>query len=255
MKKMLSLTYLSITICFTQATCKSYKKIKTCRAERNTSIATPQIAPFYKATYPFTVPKLPYAFDALEPYIDKKTMEVHHNKHHQGYVNNLNNALKGHKDLHNKTLFELLSNLNKLPHEARAAIRNHGGGHFNHSLFWTVMTPNAQQRPSGKLAEKINETFGSFETMQDEFNKKAKTVFGSGWAWLVTDKKGNLSVLATHNQDSPLEENLIPILGLDVWEHAYYLKYQNKRGDYISAWWHIINWPTVQRYYSKAIKA
>lgn len=247
MNKLLSLFCLLTSLCLAESPCTQCpQQMKTKQLN-----STETIAPIYQATYPFTLPKLPYAFDALEPYIDKETMQIHHNKHHQAYVNNLNTAVKPHKNLHSKTLFELLSNLSALPENVRAAVRNQGGGHFNHSLFWTMMQPNAQKMPSGKLAQEINKTFGSFEKFKEEFNKKAQTVFGSGWAWLVADKKGNLSVIATHNQDSPLSPTLIPILGLDVWEHAYYLKYQNKRGDYISAWWNVINWPQVQNYYTK----
>lgn len=210
-------------------------------------------APIYKATYPFTLPELPYAYGALEPYIDKQTMELHHTKHHQAYVDNLNNALKDEPSLQRKTLFELLKNKKSLPAKVKTAVINHGGGHFNHSLFWTMMAPNAQKKPSGILAKKIDATFGSFEAFQQEFNTKAKTVFGSGWAWLVSDAKGNLSIIATVNQDAPIDNGLTPILGLDVWEHAYYLKYQNKRPDYISAWWDVINWPQAESYYTLAI--
>ncbi len=223
------------------------------------SCKTPQkktatIAPIYEATYPFALPPLPYAYDALEPHIDKKTMEIHHDKHHQAYVNKLNAALKDHPNLHKKSLFELLSTLDRLPGKVRDAMRNQGGGHFNHSLFWTMMTPNASKHPTGELSQQIVKNFGSFSRLQEQFNAAAKTVFGSGWAWLVTDRCGNLSIVATHNQDSPIGENAIPILGLDVWEHAYYLKYQNRRGDYITAFWQVINWPQVQTYYEKAKK-
>ena len=219
---------------------------------KTTKSKTITIAPIYQVTNPFSLPALPYAFDDLEPYIDKETMEIHHNKHHQAYVNNLNAALKDHPKLHNKTLYELLNNLTALPHTVRNAIRNQGGGHFNHSLFWTMMTPKASLQPSGPLAQQIATDFGSFTTLQEQFNAAAKTVFGSGWAWLVTDRCRNLSIVATHNQDSPLGDDSIPILGLDVWEHAYYLKYQNRRGDYITAFWHVINWSQVQNYYEKA---
>lgn len=207
----------------------------------------------YDAKYPFSLPPLPYAYDALEPYIDKQTMELHHTKHHQAYVNNLNEALKDHKELHGKTLFELLSNIEQVPETIRTAVRNQGGGHFNHSLFWTMMAPHTGKGPSEQFAAEINKTFGSFAKFQEEFNAKAKTVFGSGWAWLVTDSQGNLSIITTANQDAPIENGLCPILGLDVWEHAYYLKYQNRRPDYISAWWDVINWPEVENNYSSAV--
>lgn len=210
-------------------------------------------SPIYQSTYPFSLPTLPYAHNALEPYIDKETMLIHHTKHHQAYVDNLNKALEDEKTLHKKTLFELLNNIDALPKKIRTAVRNHGGGHFNHSLFWTMMSPNAKKAPSGKLADAINKTFGSFAKFQEEFNAKAKTVFGSGWAWLVADTQGNLSVITTANQDAPIANKLTPILGLDVWEHAYYLKYQNRRPDYISAWWDVINWPQAENSYTAAI--
>jgi len=161
----------------------------------------------YHATYPFSLPALPYAYNALEPHIDERTMNIHHNKHHQGYVDNLNKALKEHPTLHKTTLHELLSNLSVLPTSIRDAVRNHGGGHFNHSLFWHMMSPDALQAPTGTLAKKIKQAFGSFEAFQKKFNKAAKSVFGSGWAWLVTDRNGNLSIIATHNQDSPVAKN------------------------------------------------
>ncbi len=218
-----------------------------CKTARSRTIT---IAPIYEATYPFSLPALPYAFDALEPYIDKETMEIHHNKHHQAYVNNLNEALKDFPDLQQKTLFELLTR--PLPKRAYHAIMNQGGGHFNHSLFWTVMKPKASLQPTGALAKQIDTDFGSFESFKEKFNTAAKTVFGSGWAWLMTNRCGKLSITTTANQYSPVSDDSIPILGLDVWEHAYYLKYQNRRGDYITAFWHVINWPQVQTYYEKA---
>jgi Fe-Mn family superoxide dismutase len=211
-------------------------------------------ADIYTATYPFVLPKLPYAYDDLKPHIDKKTMNIHHSKHHQTYVDNLNQALASEKALQHKTLFELLSNPDALPEQARSAILNHGGGHFNHSLFWTMMSPK-KCKPGEQFAALINKQFGSFERFQEEFNAKAKTAFGSGWAWLVTDLQGNLSIITTHDQGTPIATNMRPILGLDVWEHAYYLKYQNRRPDYITAWWHVVNWPQVERYYAAAINS
>lgn len=228
--------------------CAHKKTVQTVPAQNKKDIA-----PIYQATYPFSLPALPYAYDALEPYIDKQTMEIHHTKHHQAYVDNLNKALESETTLHGKTLFELLNNIDALPEKVRTAIRNQGGGHFNHSLFWNMMTPNASKTPSGILAEQINKAFGSFAKFQDEFNAKAKTVFGSGWAWLVSDSKGNLSVITTSNQDAPIANQLTPILGLDVWEHAYYLKYQNRRPDYISAFWDVISWPQAENTYKAAI--
>ena len=182
----------------------------------------------------YEVPALPYAYNALEPHIDEQTMIIHHDRHHAGYVNNLNAALEGQEDLSSKSVEDLISNLNAVPENIRTAVRNNGGGHANHSLFWTVMAPNGGGAPTGELADAINSTFGSFEAFKEQFSKAAATRFGSGWAWLVVDN-GKLAVTSTPNQDSPLMDGKTPILGVDVWEHAYYLKYQNKRPDYISA--------------------
>lgn len=198
----------------------------------------------------FELPQLPYAFDALEPYIDKQTMEIHHDKHHGGYVNNLNKAVEG-TDLEGKSLEDLLKSVSKYP----VAVRNNGGGHFNHSLFWTVMKKGGGGLPSGKLAEAINSAFGSFEEFKNKFSNAAATRFGSGWAWLISID-GKLDVTSTPNQDNPLmdvaEKKGTPILGLDVWEHAYYLKYQNKRPDYVSNWWNVVNWEEVAKRFDKA---
>lgn len=198
----------------------------------------------------FELPQLPYAFDALEPYIDKQTMEIHHDKHHGGYVNNLNKAVEG-TDLEGKSLEDLLKSVSKYP----VAVRNNGGGHFNHSLFWTVMKKGGGGLPSGELAEAINSAFGSFEEFKNKFSNAAATRFGSGWAWLISID-GKLDVTSTPNQDNPLmdvaEKKGTPILGLDVWEHAYYLKYQNKRPDYVSNWWNVVNWEEVAKRFDKA---
>jgi Fe-Mn family superoxide dismutase len=192
----------------------------------------------------FELPKLPYAFDALEPNIDARTMEIHYTKHHAAYTNNLNNALTG-TDLAGQGIEELLKNISK----AGMAVRNNGGGFYNHNLFWTVMSPKGGGKPSGELAAAIASTFGSFESFREKFTSAATTRFGSGWAWLVKDKQGNLVVTSTPNQDNPLmdiaEIKGLPILGLDVWEHAYYLKYQNRRPEYIEAFWNVINWTEV----------
>lgn len=204
-------------------------------------------------TYPFSLPKLAYAYNALEPHIDARTMQIHYEKHHQAYVDNLNAALKDHPKLQQKKLKHLLKHLDNVPSEIRNAVRNNGGGHMNHSFFWNIMQPNAQAIPEGRIVQEINKQFGSFAAFKEKFNATAKTVFGSGWAWLVTDKHGKLSIIATHNQDSPLSEHQTPILGLDVWEHAYYLAYQNRRMDYITAWWHVINWQQVEHYYMDAL--
>ncbi|OUM86872.1 MAG: superoxide dismutase [Bacillus thermozeamaize] len=197
------------------------------------------------------LPALPYAFDALEPHIDAQTMEIHHGRHHATYVNNLNAALEGHPELQQKSVEELISDLNSIPESIRTAVRNNGGGHANHSLFWEIMSPQGGGAPTGALAEDINKTFGSFEKFKEEFTKAATGRFGSGWAWLVVDG-GKLAVMSTPNQDNPLMEGKTPILGLDVWEHAYYLKYQNRRPDYIAAWWNVVNWDAVNERYAKA---
>ncbi|MDF2945691.1 MAG: superoxide dismutase [Bacillales bacterium] len=198
----------------------------------------------------FELPQLPYAYNALEPHFDEMTMNIHHSRHHNTYVTNLNNALETHTNLQSKTVEELMSNINDLPESVRTAVRNNGGGHANHSLFWTLLTPD-YKGPSDNILAKINEKFGSFESFKDEFTKAALTRFGSGWAWLVV-YNGELEVTSTANQDSPLMEGKTPILGLDVWEHAYYLKYQNKRPDYISAFWNLVNWEKVEELYNQA---
>jgi superoxide dismutase, Fe-Mn family len=200
----------------------------------------------------FTVPPLPYAFDALEPYIDAKTMEIHHDKHHGAYVTNLNKALEAAPDLQNKTVEELLANnCASVPEGIRTAVRNNGGGHINHSMFWTILAPSAGGSPSGHIASAINSTFGSFDTFKEKFGAAATSRFGSGWAWLV--KKGSgIEIISTANQDSPVMEGLYPIMGLDVWEHAYYLKYQNRRPEYIAAWWSVVNWPEIEKRFNAA---
>ncbi|MFO7323144.1 MAG: superoxide dismutase [Chloroflexota bacterium] len=200
----------------------------------------------------FELPNLPYATNALEPHIDAQTMEIHHGKHHATYVNNLNKALEGHSDLQNKSIEELLGSLDSLPESIRTAVRNNGGGHANHSLFWQIMGPNAGGQPTGELADAINRTFGSFDEFKSQFAAAAAGRFGSGWAWLIVNPDGSLSITSTPNQDSPLMEGKTPILGLDVWEHAYYLKYQNRRPDYIAAWWNVVNWDEVAKRYAAA---
>ncbi|MBI2003065.1 MAG: superoxide dismutase [Candidatus Wildermuthbacteria bacterium] len=191
------------------------------------------------------LPRLPYAYDALEPYIDAKTMEIHHGKHHAAYVAKLNEAIDKHPDLKEKSVEELLRAFHTLPEDVRAAVQNHGGGHANHSLFWKCMKPRGGGEPTGKLSEMIARDFGGFQEFKEAFGKAAGGIFGSGWAWLVKDEKGILSVRTTPNQNSPLSEGFVPLLGLDVWEHAYYLTYQNRRADYIAQWWNIINWNGV----------
>ncbi len=200
----------------------------------------------------FTLPDLPYAFGALEPHIDAKTMEIHHDKHHGGYVTKLNAALEKAPGFANKTIEEILRSLEKVPAEIRVAVRNNGGGHYNHSLFWKLLAPGAAGAPSGALGTILDKSFGSFASFKDRFSQAATDVFGSGWVWLVRDGAQKLSVVSTPNQDSPIMQDLTPILGLDVWEHAYYLKYQNRRADYIAAFWNVVNWNQVAENLEKA---
>jgi Fe-Mn family superoxide dismutase len=197
------------------------------------------------------LPPLPYPNNALEPHIDETTMMIHHDRHHNTYVTNLNKALEGHPELESKSVEELIANLDAVPESIRTAVRNNGGGHANHSLFWEVIGPNGGGEPSGSLAEAINAEFGSFEKFKETFAAAAAGRFGSGWAWLSLDN-GKLVVHSTPNQDSPIMEGKTPLLGLDVWEHAYYLKYQNKRPDYIAAFWNVVNWAEVQKRYEAA---
>jgi Fe-Mn family superoxide dismutase len=199
----------------------------------------------------FELPQLPYAYEALEPHIDKETMNIHHSKHHNAYVTNLNNALAGNEELLSKSVEEVIANLDAVPEAARTAVRNNGGGHANHTLFWQILSPNGGGEPTGALADAINNKFGSFESFKEEFAKAATTRFGSGWAWLAVNN-GELEVTSTANQDSPLMEGKTPILGLDVWEHAYYLKFQNRRPDYISTFWNVVNWEEVSTRYQNA---
>jgi Fe-Mn family superoxide dismutase len=208
----------------------------------NISAADPAPAP----TGPFTLPKLPYAFDALEPYIDAKTMEIHHDKHHAAYVNNLNAALEKHADLQNKSIDDLVKGINSVPEDIRTAVRNNGGGHINHTMFWEIMGPGGGGAPTGAIGDAIKSAFGDFEKFKTQMNDAGTKRFGSGWAWLI-DAGGKLVVESTANQDSPLMEGKKPILGIDVWEHAYYLKYQNRRPDYLGAWWNTVNWSAVNK--------
>jgi Fe-Mn family superoxide dismutase len=202
----------------------------------------------------FELPELRYSYDDLEPYIDAKTMEIHHTKHHGGYVKKLNTALEKYPEWASKGIEDILKDLDNIPADIRTAVRNNGGGHYNHSIFWTIMGPNGGGKPSGKLAESIDKTFGSFDKFKEEFSNAAATRFGSGWAWLVLDNYGHLSILSTPNQDNPITYSLKPVLGLDVWEHAYYLKYQNRRPEYIQAWWNIVNWEEVNKRYEMLLK-
>ncbi|CAM4137411.1 superoxide dismutase [Saccharibacillus endophyticus] len=200
----------------------------------------------------FELPALPYSNDALEPHIDAQTMEIHHDRHHNTYVTNLNAALESAPELQSKSLEELIGDIDSVPESIRTAVRNNGGGHHNHSLFWTVIGPNGGGAPSGDLAAAIDSDLGGFDKFKEDFAKAATTRFGSGWAWLVVGKDGKLAVTSTPNQDSPIMEGQTPILGLDVWEHAYYLKFQNKRPDYISTFWNVVNWDEVSKRFAAA---
>jgi superoxide dismutase, Fe-Mn family len=202
-------------------------------------------------TYPFKLPDLPYAHDALEPHIDARTMEIHHGRHHKTYTDNFNAALEKHPQLHGKSIEELLRDIDKVPDDIRTAVRNNGGGWANHDLFWRVMSPDGGGQPGGTLGDAINNKFGGFSALQEKINGVATGQFGSGWGWLIV-KGGQLDIYSTPNQDSPLMKGHTPILGVDVWEHAYYLKYQNKRPDYLQAWWNVVNWDEVGRRYTAA---
>ena len=197
------------------------------------------------------LPPLNYPFDALEPHIDTQTMQIHHDKHHAAYVTNLNKALESAPGLAGKAISEILADLNAVPENIRQAVINNGGGHYNHTMFWEIMGPKGGGAPKGELAKAIDAAFGSYEGLREKINNAGLTRFGSGWAWLARDKAGQLQVLSTANQDCPLSNGLQPIMGIDVWEHAYYLKYQNRRGDYLSAWWNVVNWDAVAARYAK----
>ncbi|HEU5383168.1 MAG TPA: superoxide dismutase [Ktedonobacteraceae bacterium] len=199
----------------------------------------------------FELPPLPYGYNALEPYIDTQTMQIHHDRHHGAYVTNLNNAIQG-TAVADWSLEQLVSRINEVPENIRTAVRNNGGGHINHSMFWQIMGPNAGGAPGGELASALDQAFGSFEQFKAAFKDAGVKRFGSGWAWLVLDRSGKLQVVSTANQDSPLMDGLFPVMGNDVWEHAYYLKYQNKRPDYLDAWWNVVNWEAVASRYQKA---
>jgi Fe-Mn family superoxide dismutase len=199
----------------------------------------------------YTLPPLLYPTNALEPHIDALTMEIHHDRHHKAYVDNLNKALEGHAGLQNKPVEQLLREINQVPENVRAAVRNNGGGHANHSMFWEIMSPKAGGAPTGPLAAAINSAFGGFDAFKGQIKQAAVGRFGSGWAWLVL-AGGKLQVISTANQDSPFMDNQFPVLGVDVWEHAYYLKYQNKRPDYVDAWWNVVNWDAVAKRYAQA---
>jgi Fe-Mn family superoxide dismutase len=202
----------------------------------------------------FSLPPLPYDYNALEPHIDEQTMRIHHDKHHGAYVNNLNTALEGQPALQQKSIEDLLGDLSAVPENIRTTVRNNGGGHYNHTIFWEIMTPGGPKEPTGGLSEAISQTFGGFAQFKEQLSKAAIGRFGSGWGWLTLDRNGTLAVESTQNQDSPIMEGKAVILGCDVWEHAYYLKYQNRRPDYVAAWWNVVNWSEVGKRYERKAK-
>jgi len=197
----------------------------------------------------FTLPELPYAHNALEPYIDEATMKVHHDKHHQAYLNKFNSALEKHPEFFKKSVEQILRGLESLPDGIRTAVRNNGGGYYHHSIFWEMMSPDGGGEPIGKIAEGINKIFGDFKSFKEKFTNEAVGHFASGWTWLVKDAKGELSIISTENQDSPISKNFTPLIGIDTWEHAYYIKYQNRRPEYVDAWWNVVNWKKAEEYY------
>ncbi|BAU11605.1 superoxide dismutase [Leptolyngbya sp. NIES-3755] len=201
----------------------------------------------------FELKPLPYGYDALEPYIDATTMQIHHDKHHAAYVNNLNAAIEKYSDLQSKSVEELVTSLDQVPEDVRAAVRNNAGGHVNHTMFWEIMGANGSGEPNGAIASAINNSFGSFDAFKQQFNDAGTKRFGSGWVWLVRSNQGELKVISTPNQDSPLTEGHTPIMGNDVWEHAYYLKYQNRRPEYLNAWWNVLNWEEINRRFDAAM--
>ena len=230
------------TAAVASAACATFSSIRVCAEPAESTAAAPG--------GPFKVPPLPYALDALEPYIDARTMEIHHDKHHAAYVTNLNKAVAEFPDLGNKKIEDLVKDLNAVPEKIRTAVRNQGGGHYNHTLFWQMMKKGGGSGPKGELSGAIDKAFGSFSGFKDKFTDAATKVFGSGWAWLVMDSSG-LTIAPTPNQDTPLSQGKQPLLGIDVWEHAYYLKYQNRRPEYIAAWFNVINWDFVAERYAK----
>ena len=239
------------------ATVNFYKPISYFFRKKSMSKQITTVKPylFTALHYPYTLPELPYAYNALEPLIDKETMTIHHQKHHQAYIDNLNKALEGYPEYHNYTLDELLINLYNLPQALQKIVENHGGGHYNHSLFWQILSPEFDQKPSVHFTEILNTSFTSFESFREQFTKAAKGCFGSGWVWLCLNDKKELVIMTTPNQDTPVWQGLRPVIGLDVWEHAYYLKYQNRRPDYIEAWWHVLNWQRIEEVYNLALQA
>jgi len=230
------------------------KNTKCCKSSCSFKQMRPTKIALYNLRYPFSLPSLKYEYNALEPHIDEVTMRLHHTKHHQAYIDNVNKALQEAPEFQQYTLEELLANLDALPTSIRERVRNHGGGHFNHTLFWDLMSPNGGGQPTEPVAKAIEQAFGSYATFKDQFEKAAQSRFGSGWAWLCLTPEKKLVVISTANQDATLGQEYYPILALDVWEHAYYLKYQNKRPDYIGAWWSVVNWQHVDKLYHDGLK-
>lgn len=232
---------------------------KNCCKSECSSVCSTTVKPtklqFYNLRFPYSLPALKYDYTALEPHVDAETMNIHHTKHHQAYIDTLNKTLQESPEYQKYTIEELLTNLEALPKSIRERVRNHGGGHFNHTLFWDLMSPQSSGQPTELIAHEIKKHFGTFESFREQFEKAAISRFGSGWGWLCLNKDKQLVVISTPNQDTPLAQGLYPILALDVWEHAYYLKYRNKRADYIGAWWNVVNWKHVEKLYHDGVKA
>ena len=243
---------ISIVLSCFQVT-RSFSATPFYEVEQNTELLSPNSYLIAQSqAEEFTLPPLPYDYDALDAYIDTQTMMLHHDKHHAGYVRNLNAAIDNHPELKGKSVEALLRDLASIPDDIRTTVRNNGGGHANHTMFWEIMTPNGQGQPMGAIAQAIDDTFGDFETFKQEFNAAGKGHFGSGWVWLILTEDGELEIKNTHNQDSPFLEGSYPVMGNDVWEHAYYLKYQNRRGDYLDVWWNVVNWEKVNERFEQA---
>lgn len=236
----------------TLGSCRANSNNSSIAREKPTPASSPEVAQVPQNTGPFQLPPLPYAYNALEPYIDEQTMQFHHDKHHATYVTNLNEAIAKYPQLKGKSAEDLIRNLNTVPPDIRLTIRNNGGGHVNHTMFWAIMKPNGGGEPTGAIANAIKQNFGSFAAFKQKFNDAGSKRFGSGWAWLVRTKDGKLQVISTANQDSPLMNGLYPIFGNDVWEHAYYLKYQNRRTEYLDAWWNVLNWDEINKRFQQA---
>ncbi|MBF2002781.1 MAG: superoxide dismutase [Synechococcales cyanobacterium M58_A2018_015] len=249
--KLITISLIGIALTLTIGACERLSQFLPVASPTATPTEPATVSPAAGSTF-VELPALPYAYNALEPYIDAQTMEIHHSKHHAAYVNKLNEVIQQYPDLQTQTVVSLLQSLESLPEEIRSTIRNNGGGHLNHSMFWQIMAPNSGGTPSGELATALDQTFGSFDAFKQQFNQAGAGQFGSGWVWLAMNPQGQLQIVTTSNQDSPILENLYPILGNDVWEHAYYLQYQNRRPEYLDRWWNVVNWPEVERRFAQA---